>query len=80
MLNVMKIVIVLSGCFTLAWMIYGSVVVFDDEAKLCKGDKYLPKSYKFCFVWLILLYCTVGLTVCCGCMFFCIVANNKKKK
>ena len=79
MIKAMRFLIIIIGLFTLAWMAYASFVIFGDSGDLCR-ESYLPKSGQFIFVWLILLYCSMGIMVCCGCMFCCVVANNKKKK
>ena len=78
--KIMNTMMVINGVFTLIFMIYASCVIFSESGTLCRDSNYLPKSGNFIFVYLILLYCTVGITLCCGCMFFCVVASNKKKK
>ena len=81
MLKIMKIMMAVIGVFTLIFMVYASVVIFSVSGQLCREtDGFLEKSGKFIFVYLILLYCTVGVMLCCGCMFFCVVLSNKKKK
>ena len=78
MLNIASCLVGLSGALTLAWMIYASIVIFGEDAQLC--EDLMPKSTKFIYVWLILVYCFIGLLCCCSCMFICIVSSNKKKQ
>ena len=70
----------ISGAFTLAWMIYASVMTWGDEGQKCDDEDLLPKSRMFIYVWLIVLYCGLGLMCCCACMMAVIVSNNKRKK
>ena len=78
MLRLVSVLVGASGILTLGWMIYASVVVFAEDSDLC--EEYTPKSYKFAFVWLVLVYCAMGLFCCCSCMFICVVSSNKQKK
>ena len=67
----------ISGAATLAWMIYASIEVWGDVGSKC--EDVMPKSYKFIKVWLIILYCCLGLLCCLACMMAFIVNNNRKK-
>ena len=58
-------------------MVYASVVIFSTSGDLCRGT-YLPKSGQFIFVWLILLYCSMGLMVCCTCILQKSKANKRR--
>ena len=75
----MNVLICAIGVYTLAWMAYASVVIFRKSGQLCK-DSVLKQSGQFIFVYVIILYCTVGIMLCCACMFCCVVASNKKKE
>mmetsp|Transcript_41669 Transcript_41669/g.54881 ORF Transcript_41669/g.54881 Transcript_41669/m.54881 type:complete len:96 (-) Transcript_41669:93-380(-) len=70
----------ISGSLTLAWMIFASIVVFGDTGQTCHDYGYLPKSYKFIYVWTIILYSFLSLLCCVSCMLLCIIRSNKKKK
>ena len=80
MLNLVSCLVCVSGVSTLGQMIYASVVIFGDDADLCKEYDFAPKSYQFIYVWVILIYCFMALLCCCSCMIICIVSSNKKKK
>ena len=79
LIKVMNVLICAIGVYTLAWMAYASVVIFRKSGQLCK-DSVLKQSGQFIFVYVIILYCTVGIMLCCACMFCCVVASNKKKE
>ena len=79
MIKVMNGLICTIGVYMLAWMAYTSVVIFGESGQLC-AENILYSSGEFIFVYLILLYCTMGVMLCCVCMFCCVVASNKKKK
>ena len=68
-----------SGSLSLAWMIYASIVVFGDDGNACNDAGILEKSYKFIFVWLIILYVFLGVLCCCSFMLICIIRSKKKQ-
>ena len=66
-----------SGLLSLAVVIYASIVIFGERGQLCH-DTLLKKSGQFIYVYTIMVYCSMGLLLCCGCMLCCVLASNKK--
>ena len=74
-----SVLVCLSGASTLAWMVYASIINFGEHGQACDDADLLSKSGMFIKVWLILLYCGLGVLCCIACMMMCIVNNNRKK-